>query len=67
MDRVERRKKGGGGGGGVYVQEQEEGESRVEFSNIWNQSVCERRRREGAGWMDGDWTEEKERRKEGTE
>lgn len=33
------------GGGGVYVEEQEEGE-RVEFSNIWNQSVCKRRGRE---------------------
>lgn len=54
------------GGGGVYIEEQEEGE-RVEFSNIWNQSVCKRRGEQG-GWIWGGGTEKRERkRKERTE
>lgn len=58
MDRVEKKRERGGGG--VYAEEQEEGE-RVEFSNIWNQSVCERRGREQGGWMGED---RKKRKKE---
>lgn len=47
------------GGGGVYIEEEEEGE-RVEFSNIWNQSVCKRRGEPG-GWI---WGEGRRREKE---